>query len=85
MIAVPGTTSVDTLSSIILDELSIGVFTNKTTGVRIIPVPNKKAGDMAYFGGLLGYSPILPVKNVKKSKLIERGGMIPAPITSLRN
>jgi len=85
MIAVPGTTSVDTLSSIILDELSIGVFTNKTTGVRIIPVPNKKAGDMAYFGGLLGYSPILPIKNVKKSKLIERGGMIPAPITSLRN
>ncbi|HEM56262.1 MAG TPA: PFL family protein, partial [Thermodesulfobium narugense] len=85
MIAVPGTTSVDTISSIILDELSIGVFTNKTTGVRIIPVPGKKENDIAYFGGLLGYTPILPVKNAKKSKLIERGGIVPAPITSLRN
>ncbi|AEE14872.1 protein of unknown function DUF711 [Thermodesulfobium narugense DSM 14796] len=85
MIAVPGTTSVDTISSIILDELSIGVFTNKTTGVRIIPVPGKKENDMAYFGGLLGYTPILSIKNAKKSKLIERGGIIPAPITSLRN
>src|SRR6267142_1744077 len=54
MVAVPGDTTAETISAIIADEIAIGVVNNKTTGVRIIPVPGKKVGDIVDFGGLLG-------------------------------
>jgi len=86
MVAVPGNTSVDTLAAIIADEMAIGVINKKTTAVRIIPVPGKKAGDNAYFGGLLGESTIMTVNNVDgKNSFIKKGGIIPSPIHSLTN
>ncbi len=85
MIAVPGDTPAETVSAIIADEISIGVINGKTTAVRLIPVIGKKAGDSVDFGGLLGYAPIMPVKNTSAEAFISRGGHIPAPIHSLRN
>jgi uncharacterized protein (UPF0210 family) len=86
MVAIPGDTSAETLSAIIADEMAIGVINKKTTAARIIPVPGKKAGDRAYFGGLLGESVIMPVKNARADNpFIRRGGLIPAPIHSLTN
>ena len=85
MIAVPGDTPASTISGIIADEISIGVVNNKTTAVRIIPVVGKTVGDSAEFGGLLGYAPIMPVKNKSCEAFINRGGRIPAPIHSLKN
>jgi hypothetical protein len=85
MIAVPGSTSAETIAAIIADEMAIGVMNNKTTAVRIIPVPNKEVGDMVEFGGLLGSAPIMPVNAFSSSVFIRRGGRIPAPIHSLRN
>ncbi|MCD6292875.1 MAG: PFL family protein, partial [Deltaproteobacteria bacterium] len=46
MIPVPGDTKTTTISAIIADELAIGMMNNKTTAVRLIPVPGKKAGEM---------------------------------------
>ena len=85
MIAVPGDTPASTISGIIADEISIGVVNNKTTAVRIIPVVGKTVGDSAEFGGLLGYAPIMPVKQKSCEMFINRGGRIPAPIHSLKN
>lgn len=85
MIAVPGSTSAETLSAIIADEAAIGMINNKTTAVRIIPVPGKKVGDNVEFGGLLGHCPIMKVSEFKADKLIARGGRIPAPVRSLTN
>jgi len=85
MIAVAGDTSAATISGIIADEAAIGMINNKTTAVRIIPVPGKKVGDSVEFGGLLGYSPIIPVNTFKSDDFIARGGRIPAPIRSLTN
>jgi hypothetical protein len=85
MIAIPGDTSAATISAIIADEAAIGMINNKTTAVRIIPVPGKKVGDMVEFGGLLGYSPILAVSRFHSDEFIARGGRIPAPIRSLTN
>ena len=85
MIAVPGDTPASTISGIIADEISIGVVNNKTTAVRIIPVVGKDVGDSAEFGGLLGYAPIMPVKQKSCETFIKRGGRIPAPIHSLKN
>ena len=41
MIAVAGDVSAATLSGIIADEAAIGMINNKTTAVRLIPVPGK--------------------------------------------
>lgn len=86
MVAVPGDTSAETLAAIVADEMAIGVINRKTTAVRIIPVPGKKAGEMAVFGGLFGETAILPVHNNGKSaRFVRFGGRIPAPIHSLHN
>jgi len=86
MVPVPGDITVETLASLIADELAIGMINSKTTAARIIPVPGKKAGEMARWGGLFGESPILAVQNLKPEQtLITRGGRIPAPIHSVRN
>lgn len=85
MFAVPGSTSADVLSAIIADELAIGVANNKTTSVRVIPVPGKRAGQMVHFGGLLGSAPIMKVSKLGSPKFLNRLGRIPAPIKALRN
>ncbi len=86
MIAVAGDTSAATISGIIADEAAIGMVNNKTTAVRIIPVPGKKVGDEVEWGGLLGHCPIMPVKDAFSSEaFVARGGRIPAPVRSLTN
>jgi len=85
MVAIPGDTSVETLAAIIADELAIGVINRKTTATRIIPVPGKKAGEKAYFGGLLGEATIIEVLDQGSKDFILKGGLIPAPIQSLTN
>jgi uncharacterized protein (UPF0210 family) len=85
MFAVAGDTPADVLSAIIADELAIGMANNKTTGVRVIPVPGMKEGDMVHFGGLLGSAPIMHVPKEASPDFIARKGRIPAPIKALRN
>ncbi|MDR1230264.1 MAG: PFL family protein [Spirochaetaceae bacterium] len=85
MIAVPGDTSAATIAAIIADEAAIGMVNGKTTAVRVIPVPGKKAGEWAEFGGLLGGAPIIPVNPARPDRFIGRGGRIPPPIHSFKN
>ncbi len=85
MIAIPGDTPAETISGIIADEVSIGMVNGKTTGVRLIPVPGKKAGDYVNFGGLLGKTYVMDISMFSSRDFILRGGRMPAPITSMRN
>ena len=85
MIAVPGDTSAATVSAIIADECAIGMINNKTTAVRIIPVPGKSVGDEVEFGGLLGTAPVMAVHQESAEVFINRGGRIPAPVHSHKN
>ena len=85
MIAIPGDTPATTIAAMIADEAAIGMINNKTTAVRIIPAIGKTVGDQVNFGGLLGRAPIMPVHACDSSKIINRGGNIPAPIHSFKN
>jgi len=85
MVAVPGDTPEETISAIIADEMAIGVINNKTTAVRILPVPDKVAGDMVDLGGLLGQLVIMPVSPHSSAEFIRLKGRIPPPITSVKN
>jgi uncharacterized protein (UPF0210 family) len=85
MIAVPGDTSAATISGMIADEAAIGMINNKTTAVRVIPVPGKGVGESVEFGGLLGSAPIMEVSPYGCDKFISRGGRMPAPVHSNKN
>lgn len=85
MIAVPGDTPAETISAMIADEAAIGMINNKTTAVRVIPVPGAKVGDKVEFGGLLGHAPVMAVNSASSAEMINRGGLIPAPIHSFKN
>jgi hypothetical protein len=85
MFAIPGDVPEETINAIIADELAIGIINNKTTAVRVIPVPGKKAGDSVKFGGLLGTAPVMAVNPFSAKEFLNRGGRMPAPVTSMRN
>ena len=85
MVCLPGDVSAETLSGIVADEMALGMVNGKTTATRLIPVPGKKAGDRAVYGGLLGEAPVMPVSSFSCAAMIGRGGRIPAPTHSYRN
>ena len=76
MIAIPGDTPAETISAMIADEAAIGMINNKTTAVRVVPVPGKDVGETVEFGGLLGHAPIMAVNKVSSADMINRGGLI---------
>jgi hypothetical protein len=83
MVCVPFATTAESIAGIIADECAIGIINNKTTAVRLIPVG--KEADWIEFGGLLGAAPVVPLNAFSSKKFIRRGGLIPAPMTSLTN
>ncbi|MDP6739952.1 MAG: PFL family protein [Planctomycetota bacterium] len=85
MVAVPGDISVATLTGIVADEMAIGMVNNKTTAVRIIPVPGQVPGETVEWGGLLGTAIVQDPGQFSCAVLHSRGGRIPAPIQSYRN
>ena len=85
MIAVPGSTTAETISAIIADEAAVGMVNSKTTAVRVIPVEGADVGDTVEMGGLLGSAPVMPVHEASSADFIARGGRIPAPLQSLKN
>lgn len=85
MFAIPGDTPEAIISGIIADELAIGLINNKTTAVRVIPAPGKRAGDKVSFGGLLGEAYVMDINRLDCSQFISRGGFVAPPLSSLRN
>ena len=85
MIVIPGETPSETISAIIADEAAIGMVNSKTTAVRVIPAIGLEEGQELDFGGLLGRGPVMKLHNESSSKMIHRGGRIPAPMQSLKN
>lgn len=85
MVAIPGDVSPETIAGIIADEMAIGVINMKTAGVRVIPVPHRRAGERVKYGGLLGEVIVMPVNPFSSTRFVRRRGRIPAPIQSLTN
>lgn len=85
MIAIPGDTPDYIISGLIADEMAIGMVNNKTTAVRVIPVPGKGVGERVVFGGLLGEADIMPINSLNCKSLIDRGGQVSPPIQAMKN
>ena len=85
MVAIPGDTSAAVITGIIADEMAIGMVNQKTTAVRLIPVPGKGPGETHDWGGLLGTAIVQDPGKFGCDVLWRRGGRIPAPLQSYRN
>lgn len=85
MVAVPGDTPAASLAGMIADEAAIGIMNQKTTAVRIIPVPGAQVGDVAQFGGLLGRAPVMAVSPYSSALMFSRGGRLPSPVHGFKN
>jgi hypothetical protein len=85
MICIPGDTDEAIIAGMIADEAAIGIVNDKTTAVRVIPVPGKRAGQTVNFGGLLGKGTIVKVSKWKPAKFLSRGGQISRTIRSAKN
>ena len=85
MVIIPGDTPDDVISAIIADEAAIGMVNSKTTAVRVIPAIGLAENEELDFGGLLGNGPVMKLNPRSPSKMINRGGRIPAPLQSLKN
>ena len=84
MVLLPGDVPPEVISSLILDQISIGVALDKSIGVRLIPVPGAKPGDKVELGGLFGSGTVTDVPRISASRFLERGGRIPPLINSLK-
>ena len=85
MVAVPGDTPASTIAGIIADEMAIGMVNQKTTAVRMIPVPGKGPGDTVEWGGLLGTAIVQDPGEFGCTRFYGRGGRIPPPLQGLKN
>jgi uncharacterized protein (UPF0210 family) len=90
MFGIPGDTPTATIAGIIADEMAIGVMNNKTTAVRVIPVPGKKPGetvDLSKYNDLLGEVIVMDPGRFNSDAFFKRlrRGRIPAPMRSLSN
>jgi hypothetical protein len=85
MVAIPGNTRESILAALIADEMAIGMINHKTTACRLIPACGKSVGDVVDYGGLLGAAPIMDIGDWESDKFINRGGHVPAPLTSAKN
>jgi len=85
MICIPGDTDVWTIAGLIADQAAIGIINDKTTSVRVIPVPGKKPGDVVDFGGLFGKGVVVRVPKWSSKKLLKRGGQISRAARSAKN
>jgi len=74
--------SVETLASVTLDQLALGLVNDKPLGVRLIPVPNAKPGDLIDLGGLLGKGVVLPLEDLSPNNFVRLKGHFPP--TTLR-
>jgi len=75
--------SEETLAAITADQLSIGVVNDKPLGVRLLPVPNAKPGDVIELGGLLGKGIVLPIEDLTPNPFIRLKGHLPPPVNRL--
>jgi uncharacterized protein len=89
MVGIPGDTPETTIASIIADEMAIGVINNKTTAVRILPIPGAAPGQiisLKEYNDLLGDVIIMDVNKYSSEEFWRvNPGRVPAPIRSLTN
>lgn len=77
LVPVPGDTDAATLAALTADQLAAATLADRPAVVRLVPVPNRAAGERVTFSRDLGEAVVLPVASAAASPFIARGGRLP--------
>ncbi|ABO09419.1 PFL family protein [Pyrobaculum calidifontis] len=84
MVGIPAETPRDTVAALIADVMALAVHLDKTLGVRLIPVPGAKPGDVYDLGGLYGQVAVIGLPHSGEVALVQRRGVAPPGIERLK-
>jgi len=84
MVGIPAETPRDAVAALIADVMALAVHLDKTLGVRLIPVPGAKPGDVYDLGGLYGQVAVIDLPHSGEVALVQRRGVAPPGIERLK-
>jgi uncharacterized protein (UPF0210 family) len=83
MVGIPGDASPEAVAALIADVMALAVHLDKPLGVRLVPIPGAKPGDVYDLGGLYGSVAVMDLPS-SKIPLMARGGTAPPGVERLK-
>ena len=83
MVGIPGDASPEAVAALVADVMALAVHLDKPLGVRLVPVPGAKPGDVCDLGGLYGSVAVMDLPS-SKIPLMARGGTAPPGVERLK-
>lgn len=84
MAGIPGDAPPDVVAALIADVMALATALDKPLGVRLVPIPGGKPGDVYELGGLYGKVVVMDVGRFKEIPLAKRRGVVPPSVWRLR-
>ncbi|MEM1571246.1 PFL family protein [Pyrobaculum sp.] len=84
MVGIPADVGPDVVAAIIADVMALAVHLDKPLGVRLIPVPGARPGDIYDLGGLYGRVAVVDASRYSKIPLVARPGTAPPGVERLK-
>ena len=84
MVGIPGDASPEAVAALVADVMALAVHLDKPLGVRLVPIPGAKPGDVYDLGGLYGSVAVMDVSRYSKIPLMARGGTAPPGVERLK-
>lgn len=85
MAGIPGDTQPDVVAALIADVMALATALDKPLGVRLIPIPGGRPGDVYELGGLYGKVVVMDVGKFDAIPLAKRKGVVPPGVWRLRS
>lgn len=84
MVGIPGDASRDVVAAIIADVMALAVHLDKPLGVRLVPIPGGKPGDIVDLGGLYGQVAVVDISKYTTVPVVHRRGTAPPGVERLK-
>lgn len=84
MAGIPGDAPEEAVAALIADVMAIAVSLNKSLGVRLVPIPGGRPGDVYDLGGLYGRVVVMDLGKYLSAPVVKRGGVAPPSVERLK-
>lgn len=84
MAGIPGDTPVDLVAAVIADVMALAIHLDKPLGVRLVPIPGGRPGDVYDLGGLYGKVAVMDLAKYNSIALMSRSGTVPPGVERLK-
>ncbi|MFN7104974.1 MAG: PFL family protein [Pyrobaculum sp.] len=84
MAGIPGDTPTEAVAAVIADVMALAIHLDKPLGVRLVPIPHGKPGDVYDLGGLYGKVAVIDLASRGPIALMSRSGVVPPGVERLK-